>query len=235
VAINAFNEFSSREELATALSAEVARCLDTDMETGHFASIALSGGSTPKLFLEKLGQVLGPKLEMIYFSLVDERFVPPGDERSNESMIKEKLGLADHPESEFLSLYRENVSAEDAAKLVEQQLLEDEELPFDVLTLGMGLDGHTASFFPGGDTLAQACDPKTERVFMALQADGAPEPRITLTLPPIVSASNLILHIEGAEKRAVYEKALEDGPADELPIRHIIRHPDAALNVYWAP
>ena len=78
-------------------------------------------------------------------------------------------------------------------------------------------------------------NPKIENLFLPMLAPGAQEPRITMTLPPIVSAKTLMLHIEGEEKRRVYEKALEDGPADELPIRHILRHPDVELLVYWAP
>ena len=235
MAIEKFHEFASSEELTVALTQFVKGALSTNMMEGDFASIALSGGSTPKAFLKRLGVELGDAKEMIYVTLVDERFVPETDERSNASMIKQQLGLNEHPETEFLNLFVENSSIDDAAKLAESRLLEDEELPFNVVTLGMGLDGHTASFFPGADNLAAACDPDGEKLFIAIRAPGADEPRITMTLPPIVSAQNLILHIEGEEKRAVFEQALKDGPADELPIRHVIRHPDANLQVYWAP
>ena len=229
------HEFATREELTEALSDRLASELDLDFSKGDFASIALSGGSTPKAVLARLGEKLGPALEMVYFALVDERYVPPTDPRSNELMIKQQLGLLEHPESEFLSLYYDGETAEDAAKLAHDKLLDDEELPFDVVTLGMGTDGHTASFFPGGDNLAAATDPTTQTLFMPIEAPGAGEPRITMTLAPIAAARNVILHIEGAEKRAVFEKALEDGPADDLPIRHVLRHPDVKLDVYWAP
>ena len=103
------------------------------------------------------------------------------------------------------------------------------------MTLGMGTDGHTASFFPGGDNLDAATDPATDVLFMPMTAPGAQETRITMTLPAIVSAKYLVLHIEGEEKRRVYEEALKDGPANDMPIRHVLRHPDAKLHVYWAP
>lgn len=230
-----FHEFASKEALAEALSQRVAELLNVDFTTGAFASIAMSGGSTPKRMLQLLGEKMGDNREMTYFALVDERFVPASDERSNERMIRDQLGLNAHPDSEFLSLYADGMNATEAAHKAHQKLLEDEELPFDVITLGMGTDGHTASFFPGGDNLASATNPKIENLFLPMLAPGAQEPRITMTLPPIVSAKTLILHIEGDEKRQVYEKALEDGPADELPIRHILRHPDVELQVYWAP
>ncbi|MEP0942528.1 MAG: 6-phosphogluconolactonase [Rhizobiaceae bacterium] len=235
MAVAAFHEFASKAELAETLSSQIAELLDLDFSTGAFASIALSGGSTPKQVLALLGEKMGPNREMTYFALVDERFVPPSDERSNERMIRHQLGLNEHPASEFLSLFAEGHTATEVAHQCHEKLLEDDELPFDVVTLGMGNDGHTASFFPGGDNLASATNPKIENLFLPMLAPGAQEPRITMTLPTIASAKTLILHIEGEEKRKVYEQALEDGPADELPIRHILRHPDVQLQVYWAP
>ncbi len=235
MAIAQFHEFDTRDALTDALTQFVKGALSTNMMEGDFASIALSGGSTPKAFLERLGKELGDAKDMVYFALVDERFVPDDNGRSNAQMIRTCLGLLDHPASEFLTLYDANSSVEEAANMAESRLREDDELPFDVVTLGMGLDGHTASFFPGADNLSAACDPSGEKLFLPISAPGAGEPRITMTLPAIVSAKNLILHIEGAEKRAVFEKTLEDGPADDMPVRHIIRHPDVQLQVYWTP
>ena len=230
-----FIEYQSREELAEALANTVVEKLETDMEIGDFASLALSGGSTPKLFLNKLAKKLGAMREMVYFALVDERFVPLDDERSNEKMIRQELGLIDHPSSEFLSLFEKNSTPEDVAKRAQARLLDDDEIPFDVLVLGMGIDGHTASLFPNADKLSSATNPDSQIMFEAISAPGVGEPRITMTIPLITSAQYLVLHIEGAEKRAVFEKAMEGGDADELPIRHVLHHPDAHVHVYWAP
>ncbi len=235
MAATTFHEFSTREELAEELANSIAGKLAPDIERGEFGSIALSGGSTPKLMLETLGEKLGKTSEMVYFALVDERYVPTDDERSNELMIRKHLELDNHPASEFLSLFYADLEPEQSCALAEQQLREDDELPFDVVTLGMGLDGHTASFFPDADNLERATDPKSKSLFVPITAPGAGELRITMTLPVIAAAGDVILHIEGAEKQAVYEKAMEDGPADELPLRYVLRHPDINLDVYWAP
>ena len=166
---------------------------------------------------DQLQSKLGATREMIYFALVDERYVAASDPRSNEHMIRTHLGLLEHPTTEFLSLYHDGLQVQDAAVKCQEKLLEDEELPFDVMTLGMGTDGHTASFFPGGDNLDAATDPATDVLFMPMTAPGAQETRITMTLPAIVSAKYLVLHIEGEEKRRVYEEALKDGPANDMP------------------
>lgn len=68
-----------------------------------------------------------------------------------------------------------------------------------------------------------------------MRAEGAVEPRITLTLPPIVNAKKLFLHIEGNEKHDVYKLAGKPGPVDDYPIRHVLRHKNTDLQVYWAP
>ncbi len=235
MAVEEFLEYKSREELAEALAHTVVEKLDTDFESGQFASLALSGGSTPKLFLNRLGALLGERREMIYIAPVDERFVPSSDKRSNERMLRKELGLDDHPMSEFLSLYEDNSTPEDVAKRAQARLLDDDELPFDVLVLGMGLDGHTASLFPGGNNLASATDPNSNTLFETMIAPGANEPRITMTIPAITSAQFLVLHIEGEEKRAVFEEAMGDGEADDIPIRHVLRHPQSQLHVFWAP
>jgi 6-phosphogluconolactonase len=101
--------------------------------------------------------------------------------------------------------------------------------------LGMGGDGHTASFFPGGDLLAQATDPATTTTVLPMRAPGAGEPRITLTLPVLRDAGHLYLHIEGGEKRQVLQQALSgQGAGAGYPIRTLMQALRAPLQVYLA-
>jgi 6-phosphogluconolactonase len=104
-----------------------------------------------------------------------------------------------------------------------------------VVVLGMGTDGHTASFFPGGTTLAQVTDPACPASVMAIEAPDAGEPRLTLTLPRIIEAGLLVLHIEGEAKRAVLASALEPGPEQAMPVRAVLRQAKRPLEIYWAP
>src|SRR3546814_15331554 len=87
----------------------------------------------------------------------------------------------------------------------------------------MGTDGHTASFFPAGDRLAEAHDPAGAAAVLPMRAPGAGEPRVTLTLPLIAAAGRVYLHIEGAEKAAVLAAALRDGPVEAMPVRAVLR------------
>jgi 6-phosphogluconolactonase len=99
----------------------------------------------------------------------------------------------------------------------------------------MGNDGHTASFFPGGDRLADALDPATPARVLPMRAPGAGEPRITLTLPPILAARHLYLHIEGAEKYGLLEDAIGGtGEGADYPIRHVLRHATTPVRVFYS-
>jgi 6-phosphogluconolactonase len=97
----------------------------------------------------------------------------------------------------------------------------------------MGNDGHTASFFPGGDTLAEALT--AEGPVVAIRAPGAGEPRVTLTLPALLAAKVLYLHIEGEEKVLTLRKAEAEGPVEAMPVRAILRQTQTPLTIYWCP
>ena len=209
--------FADRERLAWHLASDICSALRRLIEANGKATLAVSGGSTPILFFDKISQ-MGIPWSHVTVTLVDERQVPETSERSNARLVREHLLKNKAAEARFVPLF-DNPQAEAAA-------------PFDVVVLGMGNDGHTASFFPGGDTLAEALDPKTARRIVEMNAPGAGEPRLTFTLPVLLEAGYLILHIEGPEKRAVLDKALAEGPAGEMPVRAILRG-KTPVTLYW--
>jgi 6-phosphogluconolactonase len=217
--IEAERIFAARETLAETLARDVAEELERVIEARGRATLAVSGGSTPKLFFEKLSEADIP-WSRVSITLVDERQVPESSERSNARLVRTHLLQNRAAAARFIPLV-DNPEAEKVGA-------------FDVAVLGMGSDGHTASFFPGGDRLSEALDAGSGKRLIAISAPGAGEPRLTFTLPVLTRAGRLALHIEGAEKKQVLKKALEDGPEEDMPVRAVLRS-EAPVTLYWCP
>lgn len=227
------NDFANGAKLAKALAGTVAGALAEAIAARGKATLAVSGGSTPKRFFEALSQQ-PVDWDRVTLTLIDERLVPADHERSNHRLASEYLLTHLAAKAHFVPLYSDAADADQAARTAAARI-DGLGLPLDVAILGMGTDGHTASFFPNGSTLDLATDPACPHSVIAIEAPGAGEPRLTLTLPRIVEAGLLLLHIEGAEKQAVLEKALEPGPADDMPVRAVLRGARKPLEIYWAP
>jgi 6-phosphogluconolactonase len=109
-------------------------------------------------------------------------------------------------------------------------------LPFDAVVLGMGNDGHTASFFPGGDRLPEALDMNNPVRVLPMRAAGAGEPRITFTLSALLDTRALYLHIEGEAKQQLLADArLGLGEAVNYPVRAVLKQERVPVAVYWCP
>ena len=225
-------DFADRDTLAAALAQTVATRLKSAIAERGEASLALSGGSTPKRFLNVLSQA-DLNWGKVSVTLVDERWVPPDHARSNARLVAGTLLKNRAAAARFVPLYRDAARPEDGMVSILAALV-TVPVPFDVVVLGMGADGHTASFFPGGDHLAAALDPDNPALLTAMSAPGAGEPRITFTLAPILASDLIALHIEGEDKNTVLMKALSDGPVADMPIRAVLRS-GRPVSVFWAP
>ena len=226
-----WNEFSTRDALAEALAAKVADALQTAIARRGEAFLAVSGGTTPGRFMAALSrEVLD--WSKVTVTLVDERFVPESSPRSNASLAKANLLQNNASSARFAPLYHEAATVEDAAAIADAGF-SALPWPLDAAILGMGGDGHTASFFPDAQGLEVLLDPASARIVMPVHAESAGEPRLTLTLAPLIDAGLLAVHIEGAEKRAVLEAAIASEKA--LPIRTVLERAPRAAEIYWAP
>ncbi|MGG7516309.1 6-phosphogluconolactonase [Allorhizobium undicola] len=224
--------FENGAALAAALAGRVASALSAAIAARGRAALAVSGGSTPKAFFEALSR-MPLAWEKVYVTLVDERFVPEDNARSNHLLVKTHLLKAEAASARFVPLFHPQANIDAAARVAS---LETETLyPFDVVILGMGTDGHTASFFPGGNHLAAALDLAAPRRVMTMEAAGAGEPRLTFSFSALADAGLLVLHIEGAEKKAVLEKALSGTDEAEMPIRAVLERAPSKTDIYWAP
>lgn len=225
-----WHEFASGEVLADALAKDVAERLGKAVAAKGQAVLAVSGGSTPKLFFPALSRQRIDWSKVIV-TLVDERFVPETSQRSNAALVKNGLLVNDAAAARFIGLYHDADDVGAAARLAGEKL-SDLPWPIDVVVLGMGTDGHTASFFPDAANLDALLDPaRTTLVEPVLTQDGG-EPRLTLPLARLMQAGTVVLHIEGGEKRAVLEQALTPGHAK--PISAVFATSTTPVPVYWA-
>ncbi|WP_411037007.1 6-phosphogluconolactonase [Shinella sp. BYT-45] len=227
------HEFKDGAALAEGLAERVSTALAEAVAARGKATIAVSGGSTPKAFFKALSarDIDWPKVTI---TLVDERFVPADNPRSNHLLVAENLLQGKAKAANFLPLFREADSAEEAAEIASADAAALG-APFDVVILGMGTDGHTASFFPGGSRLAEAISAQTPRGVITMEADGAGETRLTFTFSSLQDARLLVLHIEGEGKKDVLAAATGDGREAEMPIRAILRRAATPVDIYWAP
>lgn len=218
--------FADGAELARGLAERVATELEAALRARGRALLAVSGGSTPKRFFAELSKA-PIDWSAVEVTLADERWVPADDARSNARLVREQLLVNGAAAARFVPLQLDGHTPESGAEALEREFARH--LPIDVLILGMGNDGHTASLFPEGDHLQAALDPSGRRMLLPMRAPGAPEPRITFTLPALVAARHLHLHIEGAGKQAVLREALARG---ELPIAKVLAACERPVDVW---
>ncbi|MEO5758708.1 MAG: 6-phosphogluconolactonase [Mesorhizobium sp.] len=226
-----WNGFPDRPELAAALAGRVAGQLTKAIAERGTALLAVSGGTTPAKFFAALS-ALPIGWDKVTVTLVDERFVPASSPRSNAGLVGANLLQNAAAAARFVPLYHEAVSIEDAAT-ADNSALRSLAWPLDAVVLGMGGDGHTASFFPDADDLAKLLDPSSERIVLPVHAASAGEPRLTLSLARIIDARFVALHIEGEDKRTAFESAM--GPGAQKPIRAVFDASPRPVEVFWAP
>ncbi len=227
------NVFSTKDRLAEALAEAVAEDLVAGIEERGAASLAVSGGSTPRRFFEELARREDVDWELVSVTLVDERWVAETSERSNARLVKETLLQGPAAAARFIPLYSGGDEPDTPAIERTNLAVAAVPVPFDAVILGMGNDGHTASFFPQGDTLETALSDTGPVV--SIRAPGAGEPRVTFTLPRLLDTRALYLHIEGEEKALVLDKALETGPVNTMPVRAVLSQSIKPVQLYWCP
>ncbi|MCP3058669.1 6-phosphogluconolactonase [Myxococcus sp. K38C18041901] len=187
------------ESLAREAAEWMGRALQTSLAMKRRASLALSGGSTPGPAYRELSRLTLP-WERVDLYFVDERFVPPDHPDSNYHLVEEALvGPLRLSPSQVFRMEGEREDREDAARDYEARLPD----VLDVVLLGMGEDGHTASLFPGHPALEE----KSRRV-LSVVGPKPPPWRMTLTMPTLLSANAVLMLVAGAGKRQTVQRAL---------------------------
>jgi 6-phosphogluconolactonase len=223
-------EFADGEELARGLAEWAAERLRAAIEARGAALLIVSGGKSPARFFELLSNV---ELDWarVAVTLADERRVADDSPRSNARLVREKLLRNSAEAATFTPLADVRLPA-DRELAAASARVANLPLPADVVVLGMGDDGHTASWFPGAEGLAEAMDPGARQLVAPIQAPNAGEPRLTLTGRIILRARAIALEIEGEAKLATFAAALEPGLEEAMPIRAVLRRATDRLTVF---
>lgn len=225
------NRLPDRTSADLALLEQLTRRLRQALAARERICMAVSGGTTPRP-LFRLLSATDLDWDRISVTLVDERWVDPDDASSNERMVRESLLIGRAASATFMPLKIPVATPSAALELVEQRL-HTLPLPFAAVLLGMGTDGHTASWFPDAPELEATL--ASERLCAATTPMSAPHQRITLTPAALARADWLALQITGTEKWETLQKALQPGPESELPVRVLLRPTLPPLNIFWAP
>ena len=223
--------FENLDSLSATLAALIAARLRAALEARPAASLVVAGGRTPAAFLARLSnETLA--WDRVFVTLTDERWVSADDPASNAAMLRKTLLVGAAAPARFIPLYTGAPTPDQAVQSVSAGLATLPR-PFDIMVLGMGDDGHTASLFPGADNLAAALAPKNGQPCMAIRAAGAPQPRITLTLPTLLDARSLFMLFTGPSKRQTYALACKSGPIEDMPIRGVLRNAPVPVDVFY--
>jgi 6-phosphogluconolactonase len=226
------NEMESNQALVVCLADRIASNLDDALQERGSATLAVSGGSTPKPLFERLSEY-PLDWRSISVTQVDERWVDESHEDSNALLIRRHLLRNAAADAEFVSMKTSAASPFQAQAEVSSKLSAFRD-GIDVVVLGMGEDGHTASFFPGAATLQRAMDPASDELCIPVKPPRAPHERMTFTLAALLRARHLYLHITGESKWQVFQKATEPGSVEELPIRGFLAETEMLMEVFYA-
>ena len=234
-----FHQGADAQSLAEHLAGEVSIQIANAIQDKGSAVVALSGGSTPKPLFEELSKH-DIDWSKVVITLVDERWVSDVHELSNAAFMKKHL-LSKLPSSvRFVPLYQQADSIDQSLGFVVAHYLQatrscvDAPRAFDVVILGMGGDGHTASFFPDADNIEELVNIDSHDALLTCHSPSTQVERVTWSLPILLNTQFLALHFTGEDKKAVFEEACKDDDATQLPVRSVLFQDRIPLNVYYA-
>jgi 6-phosphogluconolactonase len=218
---------------AASLAAAVAAALTSAIATRGAASLVVSGGRTPAAMFRLLAsQPLD--WSRVQITLADERWVGFDHPASNERLVHSEL-LRGAAAAALLIGMKNEADTPHAGAAQAWQTIAPMPRPFDMVLLGMGDDGHTASLFPGSAELATGLDANAPPGCLGVLPVTAPLPRLSLNLAALLDSRHIALQLVGHQKWQVYEQACAAGDIAAMPVRAILRQQRVSVDVYWCP
>ena len=226
-------DYDSLDELADAIAGDIGFIIESAVDARDASLIAVPGGNTgPAIFPKLAEQQL--KWKRVTIIPTDDRLVPMDDEHSNVRAIARAFlptGARVLPIAADIPDYKLAGNSADAR-------LQDLPWPPDLVWLGVGEDGHTASIFAGPD-LKEALDAPKARRAIGVMPDpmptDAPVARVTLTRASILSARTILMTVTGDKKRELLEQAIADGHSSKLPIGRVLAEAEQPIDIHWCP
>lgn len=224
------NKFATSDELNNEFVKQISQKLTQAIEERGTASILVSGGNTPKPLFAQLSEA-DIDWKNVQIALVDDRWVDADHESSNENTVRNILLNNKAADAQFIGMKTEHTDAFDAVEQVNKNMAELV-TPFDVVILGMGEDGHTASIFPCCAQLEQGLN--TDELILATEPTTAPFQRMTFSKSALLNSKQLYLHLVGENKEAVLNQVLAKNDQLLAPINAFLNQSDVPMTVMLA-
>jgi len=225
-------DYEDADELVEAVAGDVGFIIESALDARGQCLLALPGGKTPLPIYEKLATA---KLDWKRVTIIptDDRIVAITDPLSNVALLA-KIFLPKG--ARVIPVISDKAPDYRSAGVAADARLQDFPFPPDLVWLGVGADGHTASIFAGPDLDDALNAPKARRM-VGIMPDPlpaeAPVPRVTLTKAAILSARTLMLVLTGKEKKKVLERAIKDGASSNVPVGRVLADAEQAIDIHW--
>ena len=219
--------FQTRDDCARVLSDDLGIALNAALAENEHASLALSGGRSPKMVLPNLAS-MPLRWSDVDVTLSDERCVLPSDKDSNAAMVQSSFLEQGAKDASFHPLWTEDLDIAGGLKTAKRKL-SIFPWPLDVIYLGMGEDGHFASLFPSDDVAGFDND---DSPVVSRRAPSVPHQRISLSLSTIRKTRHLFLHVTGSAKRETFDYARTITPTSQCPVSLLLNNAEIDLRVY---
>ncbi len=226
-------KFSNLDALSLELAGQIAAAVSAGIAARGGASLIVSGGKSPiKLFEYLRARALD--WSRVSVALADERWVDTTDPMSNEKLLRDVLLKEHAAAARFIGLKNASPTP-DMGAVAAWETFARVPRPFDMVILGMGDDGHTASLFPASPNLTSALNLSAVPGCVGMVSPSAPHARLSLNLSALLDARRIVILINGAQKWSTFTAASEQGPVAAMPVRAVLRQTRTPVEVMWSP